>query len=420
MQNNTNAGLRPDQKGYETRLVVMMFFVWGIVFLDRMSVLFLAPYIVPDLHLTNRDVGLLASALAVAWAFSSLVFGAVSDHVGRRRIFLPVVFAFAALSWLSGIAKSFTQLLGSRGLMGVDEGAAFTTLTVTLEEASVPERRGRNVGMVVSAAALISGGLGPILVTQIAEHFGWRTAFFLSGAPMLILGLLLWKYLKEPPASISQPPLRQYFTILKYRNVVLSCIAACGFMTWLWVMGAFAPLYITEVTNNTATMAGFIIGAGGIGGFVWAFLAPGWSDRLGRKPVLIGLAILSALVPLTFQIGYLQQHPWLMALAGFIANGGQAIVALVIVLIPAESVPRKLSGTAIGLATFVGEIVGGTIAPAIGGAAADKYGLAAPLWIAAGGGLLVFLVALAIKETSPAKTNAHSLPGARESAATIY
>ena len=61
--------------GYEFGLVVLMFFTWGTVFLDRMSVLYLAPYIAPDLHLTHAQVGLLASSLAVAWAVAGLVFG---------------------------------------------------------------------------------------------------------------------------------------------------------------------------------------------------------------------------------------------------------------------------------------------------------------------------------------------------------
>lgn len=395
----------PEQRRYEVRLVTVMFFVWGVIFLDRMSVLFLAPYLVPELHLTNSQVGLLASVLSITWAFSGLLFGALSDRFGRRRVFLPLVFAFAAISWIAGIARSFGQLLAIRGLMGVDEGAAFTNLTVIVDEASVPERRGGNVGLVVSAAALISGGLGPILMTQVAARFGWRSAFLVSGVPMLLLGLILSRMLREPQVSLTHPSLRQYFTILRYRNIVPACIGACGFMTWLWVMGAFAPLYITHIARATPTMAGVIIGAGGLGGFIWGALLPRWSDRIGRKPTLLAIALLSTIVPLTFQIPFLQQHAWLMALAGFVANGGQAIAALIVVLIPAESVPPMLAGTAIGLATFTGEIVGGTLAPAISGAAADRFGLAAPLWIAAGGGLLVLVAGLFIRESSRRNTS---------------
>lgn len=392
-----------EQKQYERQLVAILFLVWGIVFLDRMSVLFLAPFIVPELHLSNSQVGLLASVLSITWAFSGLLFGAMSDRYGRKRVFLPLLFVFAAASWCTGVARSFAQMLGLRALIGVDEGAVFTTLTATMEEASARERRGLNVGIVVSAAALISSGVGPVLLTQMAQRLGWRSAFLLSGVPMLILGLILAKVMKAPEARITHPPLSQYLSVFRYRNVLLSCIGSAGFMTWLWVMGAFAPLYITQVGKGSATLAGMVIGAGGVGGFVWALVAPGMSDRLGRKPMLVLIALLSAMVPLIYQVPFLQLHPALMALAGFVANGSQAIVALVLVLIPAESVPHELAGTAIGLSSLVGEVLGGTLAPAIAGAAADRFGLAAPLWIAAGGCFVVCLAALGIKETSPAR-----------------
>jgi MFS family permease len=91
-------------KRYENTLVAILFFTWGTVFLDRMSQLYLAPYIVPEFHLTHAQAGMLASVLAITWAISTLVFGALSDRIGRRPILIPAVFAFSNLSWLSGIA----------------------------------------------------------------------------------------------------------------------------------------------------------------------------------------------------------------------------------------------------------------------------------------------------------------------------
>lgn len=89
----------------------------------------------------------------------------------------------------------------------------------------------------------------------------------------------------------------------------------------------------------------------------------------------------------------------MLAAAGFIANGGQGIAALVLVVIPTESVPQNLTATAIGLTTLVGEIVGGTLAPAIAGHVADNYGLGAPLWIAAGGAIVVFCSGIFLRKS---------------------
>lgn len=392
---------------YEFGLVVLFFFTWGAVFLDRMSVLYLAPFIAPDLKLTHADVGLLASALAVAWAISSLVFGAISDRFGRRPVLVPAVFAFSLLSWLSGIARSFGQLFSVRTLMGVAEGPTWSTITATIEESSLPERRGRNVGVVVSAAALVGLALAPILTTQIAARWGWRAACFVAGVPGLVLGIILWKFVREPGEAAAhlhpKPSLAGYLSLLRYRNMLLCCLGSAGFMTWLWVMSAFAPLYITEVNKDSATFAGLILAASGLGAFLWGLLLPWLSDYTGRKPALLVVALVSAAVPLTYQIPFLISHPWLMAVAGFIANGGQCIAALTLVVIPTESVPPQFAATAIGLATLVGEIIGGTVAPAISGAIADRHGLGSSLWIAAAGALIVFLAALFIRETAPSR-----------------
>jgi predicted MFS family arabinose efflux permease len=392
---------------YEVGLVALLFLTWGTVFLDRMSLLYLAPLIAPELHLSHSQVGLLASALALAWAFSSLFFGAVSDRVGRRPVLIPAVFTFSVLSWLSGIARGFGQLLIVRTLMGVAEGPTWSTITATVEESSAPHRRGRNVGIVVSAAALVGHAAAPVLTTQVGARFGWQTAFLVAGAPGIILGVILWRYVRERRLDQREVSHRaspgDYLSLLRHRNILLCCLASAGFMTWLWVMHAFAPLYITQVSKNSATFAGLVLGASGLGEFLWGFSLPWLSDQWGRKPILLFTALISAVVPLTYQIPFLVGHPWLMAFAGFIANGGQGMAALVLVLIPTEAVPARFAGTAIGLSTLVGEIFGGVLAPSVSGALADRFGLATPLWIAAGGAVAVVAAGLLMRETAPSR-----------------
>ncbi|MGH7088965.1 MAG: MFS transporter, partial [Stellaceae bacterium] len=86
----------------ENVLVLLMFLTFGTIFLDRMSQFYLAPYLIPDLHVNNIQIGMMASALALAWAISSLVFGAICDRYGRRVVLVPAVFAFSVMSWLTG------------------------------------------------------------------------------------------------------------------------------------------------------------------------------------------------------------------------------------------------------------------------------------------------------------------------------
>lgn len=284
--NTARAGESPR---YESFLISILFLTWGTVFLDRMSQLYLAPYFAPEFRLDNEQIGFLASVTAIAWAISGFFFGALSDRYGRRPVLVPAIFLFSALSWMSGMVHSFTQLLVVRALLGVAEGPCWAIITAIIEESSPPNRRGHNVGIVVSAAALVGLSAAPILSTQVAARFGWRWAFFVAGIPGIVMGLMLWKFVKEPASrgghvgGHSHAPLAEYLLILRFRNMWLSCLGSAGFMCWLFLLNVFAPLYITGVMHEPGTTAGFLLGAGGLGSFFLSFVFPALSDRIGPK-----------------------------------------------------------------------------------------------------------------------------------------
>ena len=385
---------------YENTLVGILFFTWGTVFLDRMSPLYLAPYFAPEFRLGNAQIGTLASVLAVTWAASTLFFGALSDRLGRKPVLVPAVFVFSILSWMTGLAHSYHQLLLIRALMGIAEGPTWSIMTALIEESSSVKRRGRNIGLVVSAAALVGLAAAPVLTTQVAARWGWRSAFLVAGIPGLLAGFLIWKFVKEPDAGTNhaKPSMLEYFSILRYRNIWLCCLGATGFMSWLFALSVFAPLYITEVAHEPATTAGFLLGASGLGSFFLGFLLPSLSDRMGRKPVLLLMAMLSAVVPLAFLVPVLYVYPLLLAAIVFVANTGQGIASLIMVLVPTESVPSQFRATSIGLTTLVGEIMGATGAPILAGTLAEKHGLGLTMWLAAGGSAVLFLAALFLQE----------------------
>jgi len=395
-----------SSRRYENTLVAILFFTWGTVFLDRMSQLYLAPYFAPEFHLSHEQIGTLASVLAITWAASTFFFGALSDRFGRKPVLIPAVFIFSGLSWISGLAHSYHQLLLIRALMGIAEGPTWSIMTALVEESSHPSRRGRNIGLVVSAAALVGLAAAPVLTTQVAARWGWRSAFFVAGIPGVMIAILLWKFVKEPETAsgvaVSHEPvsIAEYLSLFRYRNIWLCSLGASGFISWLFVMNVFAPLYLTEVAKQPATTAGFLLGATGLGSFFLGFLLPSLSDRMGRRPVLLLMAVMSALVPLALLCPVLQAHPLLLAGIIFTANSGQGIASLVMVLIPTESVPGRFRATSIGLATLAGEVMGATVAPLVAGALAEKYGLPLTMWLAAVGSAVVFLAALWLRETA--------------------
>ncbi|HUJ10867.1 MAG TPA: MFS transporter [Verrucomicrobiae bacterium] len=390
---------------YENTLVIILFFTWGTVFLDRMSQLYLAPYFAPEFHLSEEQIGTLASVVAICWAASTFLLGALSDRLGRKPVLVPAIFVFSALSWASGLAHSFHQLLLIRALLGFAEGPTWSVITALIEESSHSARRGRNVGMVVSAAALVGLAVAPVLTTQVASRWGWRYAFMVAGLPGIVMGLMLWKFVREPEESVhgvghERESLAQYFAILRHHNMWLCCLGAAGFMSWLFIVNVFAPLYITRVAHQPGTTAGFLLGASGLGSFFLGFLLPALSDRMGRKPVLLLMSAMSAIVPLAYLVPALYTHYLVLAAIVFVANTGQGMASLIMVLVPTESVPAQFRATSIGLATLVGEAMGATVAPILSGTLAEKYGLGITMWLAAIGSAVVFFVSLLLRETA--------------------
>jgi predicted MFS family arabinose efflux permease len=121
------------------------------------------------------------------------------------------------------------------------------------------------------------------------------------------------------------------------------------------------------------------------------------------------MAAMSTIVPLALLIPPLYSYPWILAAIVCLTNAGQGIGALILVLVPTESVPPQFAATAIGLATLAAEIIGATLAPILGGAVAQSYGLGATMWMSAGGVVLVFIVALFLKETHLARVGSTAL-----------
>lgn len=389
------------QQNSELVLVAVLFLAWGAIFLARMSGLYLSPFLAPEFHLTPAQVGMLGSSLAISWAFSGLFFGSLSDRVGRRMILIPCLLASATLCAACGLAQNFSQLLLFRIVLGLAEGPAWPIVNAIVKDSSPVATRGRNIGIVVSAAALVGLAAAPLLATQVASRLSWRWGFFAASAPAFLAGILVLLYAREPArpgnAGTRSGTDWNFTEVVRNRNVWLSCIGTTGFMCWLFVTHSFAPLYITRVAHKTSTTTGFLIAATGVGSFLSGLILPALSDKIGRKAGLRLMASLSAVVPIALVVPFLYSHLWLLGAILLVANAGQGVSALIMVLIPSEAVRPKYAGTAIGLAVFVGEIVGATLLPFLGGKLAQTYGLGITMWLAAAGMVLVFLVTFGMR-----------------------
>lgn len=392
---------------YENFLIIIMFLTYGFVVVDRTSIMILFPFVAPDLGLNNMQIGMVGAILSVCWAFSSYIFSSISDLWAiKKKLLVGLVALFSLASISTGFAVSFFMLMVARALMGISEGPVISLAQASVLADSTPSRLGFNMGFVQSAGAIMANALGPIFLIIIAQSFGWRSSFFLLGIPSLILAAIMAKYMKEPRLSVNKsgdvtvrPRFADYKQVFKSRNVWVSVIMSCGFVAWLATWATFAMLAFTVGNNYSPAQASIIMSVQGIGGFIWAMVIPMMSDRVGRKPAIMVSSFVSIFFPIFLMP--LNLNFLIVAAALFFLSFGNGYAAVIMSIVPSESVPRAFAATAISLTIFVGEIIGGTIVPIIAGSFADKFGLAAPMWIAMGAGAFVFLLSFALKETAP-------------------
>jgi MFS family permease len=403
---------------YETRLMAVLCLTFGFVFFDRNAMSYLGPFVQKDLNLTYTQLSSLSSALSFAFALSALGIGFLSDRTGKRKSILVItVVIFSLCSALSGVATSFAILFMSRMLMGLAEGGVLPISQSLIALESDPKRRGLNAGVMQNLGSnLIGSSIAPIVLVAIATTYHWRTAFYVAAIPGLICAFLVWKFVREPKTHAIAPvetPVADngdrmsVLAMFRYRNIVL-CAAMCCFMVAWMVLGwIFLPLVYENYLHIPAREASWLMALLGISAAVFAFIVPGLSDKLGRKPVVIVFSLIGVLYPLA--VLHYTGSAVVLGTIIFIGWSASGVFPIFMATIPSETIPVKYVATSLGLIVGVGEVVGGAFGPPIAGKLADLYGLQAPMYMAMVCAVMGAVLALGLKETAPIKVGARKL-----------
>jgi ACS family hexuronate transporter-like MFS transporter len=398
----------PDAR-YQALLVGLLSINFGILFFDRNALGFLMPFVKPDLGLSNTQVGLTSSALSFAWALAALFVGAAADRGGHRKFYLVgATVAFSLCSFLTGVATSFLMLLGTRLLMGFAEGGVAPISQSITVLAVPPERRGIAMGVMQNFGSNLLGSFAaPVLLVGFASAWGWQRAFFLAGAPGLVSALLLWRFVREPgPAAargpaVTEPLASRLRQIVRHRNMVLCGLISILLVAYVVVCWTFTPLFLTQVRGFPPRSMSWLMGTLGISATIGSFAVSGISDRIGRRPVMIFAAYLGVILPLGAL--YYAGSIWVLAAIFFFGWALNGLFPLFMATIPSESVSVRHMTTAIALVMGTGEVFGGVLSPTLAGWAADRAGLAAPLWIMFGLCVTAGTLALGLSETAPVR-----------------
>lgn len=399
-----------DQKKthYEWGIVTLLALLGGIVMMNRLAIVYLFPFIIPEFKISYGQAGALTSILAIASAFGIWFFGGLSDRYGRKVILLPAILFFSLMSWFSAVTHNAFQMFLARGLMGIGLGAVIPAAIATIAVESTPSRRGLNFGLQQALAPLISIGIGAILVTQLTRMMSWRMVFFVVGIPGLLFGLLLYFYMREPRPVFFQDTVSSegavkrpgFLAPLKYRNVIVSSVVNFLMMCCLFVFATFSIVYLTKEVHLPIGDAGLLLSLLGFSGFFGCILLPLLSDHIGRRLVIIPCLFATGICFWGFILS--GSNFFFLAVLIFVAGfaiGGIAPIALS--ALTTESVPPYLAATASGIPASCGEIFGSALMPFVAGYLSDLYGLKTALLFSAVAPLIAGITAFFYEETAP-------------------
>jgi predicted MFS family arabinose efflux permease len=371
--------------GYEFKAVGLLALGCGMVGLDRFIISPLFPVMAKDLALSYSDFGLISGVLSLTWGLSALFAGGLADRLGPKRVLVPAMVLFSLLVGLTGLATGLATLLLLRGLMGMAEGAFMPASFASTVDASAPHRVGLNLGIFQMALGLFGLGLGPVIATQALTVLpSWRGVFVLVAVPGLLLALLLQLTLRPLPGNAAPASQRDApgliarvtasLQILRVRNVFCAMLAMSCWMSANIVFAAFLANYLTDHLKLDLQSMGFVLSAIGLGALVGMVGLSALSDRFGSRPVLIGAGV--GLLPLLWAFKQTGPEPGLLfALLACWAVLNTGAVAVTIGRLTVDSVSSDRAATATGVVMGIGEIVGGAVAPALAGVAAQAYGI---------------------------------------------
>jgi MFS transporter, MHS family, proline/betaine transporter len=339
------------------------------------------------------------------------VFGHYGDRIGRRNVLLISMSIMTVAMLLTGLlpTKASAGLVAPallfllRCVMGFSVGGEYSGVLVYLVESTGARHRGLLVSLAAGASevgALLAAGIGAlvtaVLTTSQLDSWGWRIPF-LFGALLAGLTLLLRSSMRETPVfdqaksagELPQNPLRDVLGKQRKALIATFAISALGSVTY-YVGVTYVPTYLTSVTHFSDSSALVVSTIAAVAVIAITPLAGHLSDRFGRRPSLLALALFFVAVPLGL-FALMSAGTWLSAFTGalILAFGAGAVSAAAAAAIPEQfATAGRLSGLALGY-TLATAAFGG-LAPLVAQQVIEATG-----WHLFPG-LLVMLVALGI------------------------
>lgn len=304
-------GLIPRLRSFLRRhgLLIALTGVFVINALDRQILIILLQDIKQEFTLSDSQLGLVSGFAFVAIYITMGIPAAyLADRKNRSKLISIALALWSLMTVLCGAAQNYTQLILARFGVGIGESACTPAAHSMI--ADIYSQRHRTTALAFYGSGYFAGAfLGFALGGWIADHFGWRAAFFAVGAPGLFFAILTWRYLKEPVRRAAGPAdtlgllasVGALWKIRAFRWYVsgssLAVFGYAGLMTWL---PTFMIREYASSKSEIGAILGLIVGAGGIGAaMVLGMLTDKLASKDRRWNLWIPILIFSISAPAT-------------------------------------------------------------------------------------------------------------------------
>ena len=184
---------------YRYYVLVMLTVVSMINIMDRLILSILLEDIKAEFTFTDTQLGVLAGlAFALFYALMSIPIARWADISNRKNILAAALIVWSGMTALCGAATGFVSLFLARLGVGIGEAGGSPPSYSIIADYFRPSERARAMGVYVTGSVLGTGG-GLIVGGLLGEWLGWRMTFLALGIPGILLGVILYFTVKEPP-----------------------------------------------------------------------------------------------------------------------------------------------------------------------------------------------------------------------------
>jgi len=247
---------------YKWELIILLWLAFFFNQADRQIFNVVLPAIRSDLNLADADMGLVASILILVYGILVPVAGFIGDRTNKKYVLMLSLLIWSTSTFFSGMATMLIHLIFLQSV-ATGGGEAFYSPSAN---ALISEHhdKTRATAMSIHQTALYAGIImSGYLTGWIADHFGWRIAFYIFGAIGIILSVIIATRLKDSQPIITKEGSNfvsikeALFTFFRKPTALLLTLAFAGmifvnvgFMTWM-------PTYLHEKFGFSLARSGF-------------------------------------------------------------------------------------------------------------------------------------------------------------------